>query len=72
MSIQPAPTDQIKADLDDLIARWQVLKVNLTDLLDGKEISEEAKYEIFHDFNVELARIDLLKSHYGEWAKRNH
>ena len=72
LGVRPAPTEEIRVDLDDLIGRWHVIKPNLQDLVDGVEIAMDAKYEIFHDFNVELAQIDVLATHYRDYTERAH
>jgi hypothetical protein len=70
--IQGAPNDIITADLDDLLGRWAVLKPNLTTLIDGGELNEEQKYEVFHDLEVELAALDHLLDDYKDYAERAH
>lgn len=67
--IKPAPNDTIRADLDSLLARWGILKVNLTSLVEGRELNEEQKTEVFHDLEVELAEIDILLTDYKNFAK---
>lgn len=68
----PAPTDQIRADLDALVTRWDVIKPNAQALLDGQDISDEAKIEIFTDLNLELDEIEHLVSDYADYAERHH
>ena len=70
--IKPASNDVIVADLDDLLTRWSVLKPNLTTLVEGGELNEEQKYEVFHDLKVELAALDHLLDDYTEYAERAH
>ena len=70
--LAPAPTDQIRADLDALLSRWNVIKPNAQALLDGQDISEEAKIEIFTDLNLELDEIKHLVSDYADYAERHH
>lgn len=70
--IIPAPTPAIAEDLDILLKRWNVLKGNLNQLLAGKELSPEQKYEIFHDFNLELEELDHLIHDYKKFAESHH
>ena len=72
VGLQKAPNDIIRADLDDLLGRWGVLKPNLQTLVDGGELNEEQKYEVFHDLEVELAALDHLLEDYKEYAERAH
>ena len=68
--INPAPNDIIRADLDSLLERWGVLKVNLTTLVEGGTLNEDQKYEVFHDLEVELVELDHLLDDYREYAER--
>lgn len=70
--LQPAPTPEIKADLDSILARWAVIKPNQLKLLDGIEIDMEAKVEIFHDLNVELEELEHLMQDYAAYTERAH
>lgn len=72
VGVLPAPNDIIRADLDDLLNRWGILKPNLTTLIDGGELNEEQKFEVFHDLEVELVELDHLIDDYKEYAERNH
>ena len=69
--ISPAPTEEIAADLDRLLERWSILKVNQQALLDGQTLTEEQKSEIFVDLQHELDDLRLLLLHYSEFAERN-
>ena len=70
--IKPASNDVIVADLDDLLTRWSGLKPNLTTLVEGGELNEEQKHEVFHDLEVELIALDHLLDDYKEYAERAH
>lgn len=72
VGIVAAPNDVIVADLDSLIARWAILEVNLQALVDGQEINEDQKYEIFHDLQLELEELEKLLDDYREHAERAH
>ena len=72
VGIPPAPNDVIKADLDSLIGRWGIVKVNLQSLVDGETLDEDQKYEVFHDLEVELLELDKLLQDYSEHAERLH
>jgi len=72
IGVLPAPNDVIRADLDDLLNRWGILKPNLTTLVDGGELNEAQKFEVFHDLEVELAELDHLIDDYKRHAERNH
>lgn len=72
VGIPPAPNDVIKADLDSLIDRWGIVKVNLQSLVDGETLNEDQKYEVFHDLEVELLELDKLLLDYKEHAERRH
>ncbi|WP_165606552.1 type IV pili methyl-accepting chemotaxis transducer N-terminal domain-containing protein [Yoonia litorea] len=68
--IAPAPNDVIAEDLDGLLSRWSVIEANLQAQLDGAVLSEEQKALVFHEFQVELAELKLLLTHYREHAER--
>ncbi|WP_162197173.1 type IV pili methyl-accepting chemotaxis transducer N-terminal domain-containing protein [Loktanella sp. S4079] len=70
--LQEAPTDKIREDLDQLLARWETIKANEQILIDGGELSLDQKTEIFHDLEVELAELDHLLDEYKEYAERTH
>jgi len=70
--IMAAPTPEIEADLEDLLGRWAVLKGNLDALLAGEDLSYDQKYEIFHDFNVELDALEHLVHDYKLYVERHH
>ena len=70
--LQEAPTDAIRVDLDKLIARWEVIKVNELTLIGGGELTDEEKAEVFHDLEVELAELDHLLDDYKDYAERTH
>jgi len=70
VGVQAAPNDVIRADLDDLLGRWAVLKPNLQTLVEGGELDEAQKFEVFHDLEVELAALDHLLTDYREYAER--
>ena len=70
--INEAPNDEIRADLDSLLERWAVLRVNLKTLVDGGELNEEQKYEVFHDLEIELVELDHLLEDYRAYAERAH
>lgn len=72
MDIDPAPNDVIRADLDNLLARWAILKVNLQALVDGETLNEDQKYEVFHDLELELLELDHLLDDYKDYAERRH
>lgn len=72
MGINPAPNEVIRADLDDLLSRWGVLKPNLQTLIDGGELNEEQKFEVFHDLEVELDALEHLLADYRDYAERGH
>jgi hypothetical protein len=68
--IVEAPNDAIRADLDALLERWGVISVNLQTLVDGGELNEDQKYEVFHDLEVELDDLDHLIEDYRDHAER--
>ncbi|MGD1883331.1 MAG: type IV pili methyl-accepting chemotaxis transducer N-terminal domain-containing protein [Paracoccaceae bacterium] len=70
--IEPAPTPAIEADLDKLLKRWSVIRGNLDKLLAGDELNMDQKYEIFHDFNVELDELEHLIHDYKVYVERHH
>jgi hypothetical protein len=70
--LQEAPNDAIRADLDHLLERWDIIKVNAQTLVDGGTLNEEQKTEVFHDLEVELADLDYLLLDYKEYAERAH
>lgn len=70
--IQKAPTEAIATDLQNLLGRWSVLRGNLDKLLAQEELNADQKYEIFHDFNEELAELEHLIHDYKVYVERNH
>ena len=70
--IVPAPTPAIEEDLDALLTTWSVIRGNLDLLLAGEPLSPEQKAEVFHDFNVELAKLDQVITAYKNYAERHH
>ncbi len=72
VGIKPAPTPEIRADLDSLLSRWSIIKGNQLILIDGGELDEAGKTEIFHDLNLELAELNLLVKHYTDYATKHH
>ena len=70
--LQAAPNDVIRADLDILLERWEVIKVNQQTLVDGGELNEEQKTEIFHDLLLELYDLEHLLDDYKEHSERAH
>jgi len=70
--IAPAPTPAIEADLDSILTRWAIIKGNLEKLVAGEEIDMAAKYESFHDFNVELDELEHLIHDYKVYVERHH
>lgn len=70
--LQAAPNDVIREDLDKLLARWDIIKVNLETLVAGGELNEDQKYEVFHDLEMELADLDQLLDDYKDYAERAH
>ncbi len=69
VGIQAAPTPEILADLNSILDRWSILKGNLELLLDGEELAMDQKYEILHDFNIELDEIEHLVHDYNLYVK---
>ena len=70
--LQAAPNDVIREDLDILLARWEIIKSNQQKLVDGEELNEEQKTEIFHDLLIELNDLEHLLDDYKEHAERAH
>ncbi|WP_106745326.1 type IV pili methyl-accepting chemotaxis transducer N-terminal domain-containing protein [Yoonia maritima] len=70
--LQEAPNDTIRADLDHLLERWEIIKVNEQILVDGGTLTDDQKTEVFHDLEVELAELDQLLLDYKEYAERAH
>lgn len=70
--VKGAPTDVIAKDLDSLLERWGVLKGNLETLVAGGDLDMDQKFEVFHDFNVELDELNHLVNDYTAYADRNH
>lgn len=70
--LQAAPNDVIRDDLDILLARWDVIKVNQQKLVDGEELNDAQKTEIFHDLLIELNDLDHLLDDYKDYAERAH
>ena len=70
--IMAAPTPAIAKDLDIILERWFVIKGNLNKLLAGEEPTAEQKFEIFHDFNLELDELDHLIHDYKDFVKSHH
>ena len=70
VGVIPAPNDVIRDDLDTLLARWDVIKENQQTLVDGGELNDEQKTEIFHDLLVELDDLEHLLQDYKEYAER--
>ncbi len=70
--LQAAPNDVIRADLDILLERWEVIKVNQQTLVDGGELNEEQKTEIFHDLLLELHDLEHLLHDYKDHSERAH
>jgi len=67
-----APTEAIRKDLDSILARWDIIRGNLDLLIAGEELDMDQKYEIFHDFNVELDELDYLIQDYALYVERHH
>ena len=72
VGIKKAPTEEIRADLDSILNRWAIIKGNQMTLIDGGELDEAGKTEIFHDLNLELAELNLLVKHYTDYATKHH
>ena len=72
VGIRPAPNDTIRADLDSLIARWNIISVNAQTLVDGGELNAAQKTEVFHDLEIELIELDHLLDDYSAHAERAH
>ncbi len=72
VGIKKAPTEEIRADLDSILNRWAIIKGNQMILIDGGELDEAGKTEIFHDLNLELAELNLLVKHYTDYATKHH
>ncbi len=70
--IQAAPTPEIEKDLDIILERWDVIRGNLDILLAGGELEMAGKYEIFHDFNLELDELEHLIHDYKVYVERHH
>lgn len=70
--IMPAPTPAIEKDLDLILERWYVIRGNLDKLLAGEALSVEQKYEIFHDFNLELDDLEHLIHDYKQFVESHH
>ncbi len=70
--ISEAPNDVIREDLDGLLSRWALIKVNQQTLLDGGTLTDEQKTQIFHDLQLELADLQHLLEDYKEYSERNH
>ncbi len=72
VGIMPAPNEAILKDLDEILSRWFVIKENLEKLLAGGVLNMEQKYEIFHDFNLELDDLEHLIHDYKEFVQSQH
>ncbi len=72
VGIAAAPNQAIRDDLDILLARWEIIKVNQQTLLDGGELNDAEKTEIFHDLQVELADLEHLLDDYKDYAEDHH
>ena len=70
--IEAAPTPAIEKDLVSILDRWQIIRGNLDLLLAGEELDYDQKYEIFHDFNIELEEIHHLVQDYKDYTQRAH
>jgi len=70
VGVMAAPNDAIRDDLDILLTRWDVVKENQQTLVDGGELNDEQKTEIFHDLIVELGDLEHLLHDYKEYAAR--
>jgi hypothetical protein len=70
--IQAAPTPEIEADLVSILGRWDIIRGNLDKLVAGEELDEDQKFEIFHDFNLELDEINHLVHDYKSYTQRDH
>lgn len=70
--IRPAPNDVIRADLDKLLERWEVIKVNQSTLINGGTLNMDQKVEIFHDLQLELDDLEHLLGVYKKYAERAH
>ncbi len=72
LGIAPAPTHAIEKDLDSILARWSIIRGNLDKLLAGETLDADQKYEIFHDFNLELDELEHLIADYKSYVERHH
>lgn len=70
--IMPAPNETIRNDLNEILSRWFVIKDNLEKLLAGEELNMDQKYEIFHDFNLELDDLEHLIHDYKQFVESHH
>lgn len=70
--ITAAPTETIADELLVIQKRWNDLKIHPQTLVDGGEISEEAKVELYLGLNQELADLNHLVGQYAQYAKRAH
>lgn len=70
--VMAAPNDAIRKDLDIILERWYVIKGNLDKLLAGEELNMDQKYEIFHDFNLELDELEHLIHDYKDFVESHH
>ena len=69
LGISAAPNDEIATVLDDLLARWATLRVNLDGLLAGEELAPEQKFDIISGFDEELHHLEKLVRVYNKYAK---
>lgn len=70
--IEAAPTPEIEADLISILGRWDIIRGNLDLLIAGEDLNDEQKFEIFHDFNIELDEIHHLVQDYKHYTQRDH
>ncbi len=70
--VNAAPNDIIAADLDSILARWDIIKVNLQTLVEGGTLDMDQKYEVFHDLEIELVELEHLLDDYRDYAERSH
>lgn len=70
LGIQPAPTPEIAAGLDDITADWKVLSGYLNQVIAGEDVSVELREDLYHELAVKLYKVEAVEVLYQNYTKR--
>lgn len=70
LGVAAPPTEEIKANLQDVAADWEILSGYLSEVRSGADVSLAVREDLYHRLALKLYKVEELEELYQDYSKR--